>query len=385
MKDFLQKIYGRFSNDIGIDLGTANTLVYLAGKGIVVNEPSVVAVNEKTGRVVAVGREAKEMLGRTPAHIKAVRPLVDGVISDFEVTEEMISYLVRKAEEFSKKTLGPRVVVGVPSGVTNVEVRAVRDATRNAGAREVYIVEEPMAGAIGIRLPIHEPIGSMIIDIGGGTTDIAVISLGGIVRSKNIKIAGDKLNNDIISYIRNEFKILIGEKTAEEIKIAVGAVMPREALETPIRGRDLITGLPREVIITDSDIREAIGPSIDILVEATREVLETTPPEILSDVMRRGAYLVGGGALIKGIDELISHTLQIPVHIADDPLTALDNVILTPHWLPSTHRAVRLIGTAMGDGILRAARGQVPENVVNPGVLKRPGFRSKLERFAVNC
>jgi rod shape-determining protein MreB len=323
MNDFLQKIYGRFSNDIGIDLGTANTLVYLAGHGIVVNEPSVVAVNEKTGRVVAVGREAKDMLGRTPAHIKAIRPLVDGVISDFEVTEEMISYLVRKAEEYSKKTLGPRVVVGVPSGVTNVEVRAVRDATRNAGAREVYIVEEPMAGAIGIRMPIHEPIGSMIIDIGGGTTDIAVISLGGIVRSKNIKIAGDKLNNDIISYIRNEFKILIGEKTAEEIKIAVGAVMPREALETPIRGRDLITGLPREVVITDSDIREAMGQSVDILVEAAQEVLETTPPEILSDVMRRGAYLVGGGALIKGLDELISHTLQIPIHIADDPLTAI--------------------------------------------------------------
>ncbi|MDR3558026.1 MAG: rod shape-determining protein [Candidatus Pacebacteria bacterium] len=323
MNQLLQKLYGRFSNDIGIDLGTANTLVYLAGHGIVVNEPSVVAVNEKTGRVVAVGREAKDMLGRTPAHIKAVRPLVDGVISDFEVTEELISYLVKKAEEFSKKTLGPRVVVGVPSGVTNVEVRAVRDATRNAGAREVYIVEEPMAGAIGIRLPVHEPVGSMVIDIGGGTTDIAVISLGGIVRSKNIKIAGDKLNNDIISYIRNEFKILIGEKTAEEIKIAVGAVVPREALETPIRGRDLITGLPREVVITDSDIREAMGASMDILVQAAQEVLETTPPEILSDVMRRGAHLVGGGALIKGLDELIAHTLQIPIHIADDPLTAI--------------------------------------------------------------
>src|ERR1035437_4315258 len=210
-KNLKQRFYEYMSNDIGIDLGTANTLVYLRGHGIVVNEPSVVAVNEKTGRVVAVGTGAKDMLGRTPAHITAVRPLVDGVISDFEVTEEMIAYLVKKAEEYSKKTLGPRVVVGVPSGVTNVEIRAVRDATRNAGAREVYIVEEPMAGAIGIRLPIHEPIGSMVIDIGGGTTDIAVISLGGIVRSKNINIAGDKLNNDIISYIRNEFKILIGE------------------------------------------------------------------------------------------------------------------------------------------------------------------------------
>jgi rod shape-determining protein MreB and related proteins len=263
------------------------------------------------------------MLGRTPTHIVAVRPMVDGVISDFEVTEEMLSYLIKKAESFSKKMLGPRVVVGVPSGVTNVEIRAVRDATRNAGAREVHIVEEPMAGAIGIRLPIHEPVGSMIIDIGGGTTDIAVISLGGIVRSKNLKIAGDKLNNDIISYIRNEFKILIGEKTAEFVKMTVGVVTPGEPLETTVKGRDMITGLPREVVITDSDVREAIAQSIDILVDSAREVLETTPPEILADVMHRGVYLVGGGALIKGIDTLLSKTLKIPVYIADDPLTAI--------------------------------------------------------------
>jgi rod shape-determining protein MreB len=207
--------------------------------------------------------------------------------------------------------------------VTNVEVRAVRDATKNAGAREVYIVEQPMAGAIGIRLPIHDPVGSMIIDIGGGTTDIAVISLGGIVRSKNLKIAGDKLNNDIISYIRNEFKILIGETTAEQVKKDVGAVIPGEPLETTIRGRDLITGLPREVIITDSDIREAIGQSIDTLLEATKEVLETTPPEILADVMKRGIHLVGGGALIKGLDTLLLETLNIPITIAEEPLTAI--------------------------------------------------------------
>jgi rod shape-determining protein MreB len=219
--------------------------------------------------------------------------------------------------------LGPRVVVGVPSGVTNVEIRAVRDATRNAGAREVYIVEEPMAGAIGIRLPIHDPVGSMVIDIGGGTTDIAVISLGGIVRSKNLKIAGDKLNNDIISYIRNEFKILIGEKTAEHVKMTIGQVVPDEAMETTVRGRDLITGLPREVIITDSDIREAMAQSMDTLVEAAKEVLETTPPEILSDVMHRGIHLVGGGALIKGLDKLLFEAIKIPVHIADDPLTAI--------------------------------------------------------------
>jgi len=323
MKEFKEKIYIYLSNDIGIDLGTANTLVYLKGHGIVVSEPSVVAVNQKTGRVVAVGKEAKDMLGRTPPHIIAVRPLVDGVISDFEVTEEMISYLVKKAELYSKKILGPRVVVGVPSGVTNVEVRAVKDATRNAGAREVYIIEEPMAGAIGIRLPIHEPVGSMIIDIGGGTTDIAIISLGGIVRSKNLKIAGDRLNNDIISYIRNEFKILIGEKTAEHIKITIGNVISKESMETTVRGRDLITGLPREVVITDSDIREAIGTSIEALVESAKEVLETTPPEILSDVMNRGIHLVGGGALIKGLDALLSSSLKLPVYISEDPLTAI--------------------------------------------------------------
>jgi len=314
----------RFSNDIGIDLGTANTLVYVRGKGIVVNEPSVVAVNQKTGQVVAVGSAAKEMLGRTPQHIIAIRPLVDGVISDFEITEEMLSYLIKRASEYlPKKFLGPRVVVGVPSGVTNVEVRAVRDATKNAGAREVYIVEQPMAGAIGIRMPVHEPVGSMIIDIGGGTTDIAIISLGGIVRSSNLKIAGDKLNNDIISYIRNEFKILIGETTAEQVKIAVGSVVADEPLETTIRGRDLITGLPREVVITDSDIREAMAQSIDALVECAREILETTPPEILADVMKRGVFLVGGGALIKGLDVLLMETLKLPVTVAEDPLTAI--------------------------------------------------------------
>lgn len=324
LKAHKEKILAKLSNDIGIDLGTANTLVYVRGKGIVVNEPSVVAVNVKTGQVVAVGSSAKDMLGRTPTHITAVRPLVDGVISDFEVTEEMLSYLIRRAGEFMpKKMLGPRVVVGVPSGVTNVEVRAVRDATKNAGAREVYIVEQPMAGAIGIRLPIHDPVGSMVIDIGGGTTDIAVISLGGIVRSKNIKIAGDRLNNDIISYIRNEFKILIGESTAEHVKKTVGAVVPDESLETTIRGRDLITGLPREVVVTDSDIREAMNQSIETLVEASREVLETTPPEILADVMKRGVYLVGGGALIKGLDALLKENLKLPVYIADDPLTAI--------------------------------------------------------------
>lgn len=312
------------SNDIGIDLGTANTLVYVAGKGIVLNEPSVVAVNQKTGQVVAVGTDAKAMLGRTPGHIVAVRPLVDGVISDFEVTEEMITYLLNKAQRDNKKLLGPRVVVGVPSGITNVEIRAVRDATKNAGASEVHIVEEPMAAAVGARLPIMEPVGNMVIDIGGGTSDIAVISLGGVVRSKNLRIAGDKLNNDIISYIRNEFKILIGEKTAEAIKISIGCILPaEEPLEARVKGRDLISGLPREVVVTDSDIREAISQSINTLIESVKEVLETTPPEILSDVMQRGIHLAGGGALIIGLPEIIEEYTKIRTHVVPDPLTAV--------------------------------------------------------------
>ncbi len=318
-----EKIYQSFSNDIGIDLGTANTLVYLRGHGIVINEPSVVAVNQKTGQIVAVGTEAKNMLGRTPAHIKAVRPIVDGVISDFEVTEEMLSYLIGKAEKISPKFFRPRVVVGVPSGITNVETRAVYDAAKSAGAREVHIIEEPMAAAIGIRLPIKDPVGSMIIDIGGGTTDVAVISLSGIVRSNNLKIAGDRLNNDIISYLRDEFKLLIGEKTAESVKIAIGAVISGAFMEAEVRGRDLVTGLPREVIVTDSDLREAMSQSINNLIDGIREVLETTPPEILSDVMNRGIVLVGGGALIQGLDVLLQSVLKIPVYVADDPLSAV--------------------------------------------------------------
>jgi len=324
IRGWFDQLRGILSSDIGIDLGTANTLVYVPGKGVVLNEPSVVAVNQKTGQVVAVGAEAKRMLGRTPGHIEAVRPLVDGVISDFEVTEEMISYLVKKAIKENRNVLGPRVVVGVPSAVTNVESRAVRDATINAGARQVYIVEEPMAAAIGIRLPVNDPVGNMIIDIGGGTSDIAVISLGGIVRSKNLKIAGDRLNSDIAGYIRSEFKILIGERTAEDIKLKVSNMVPGgDPIEAPVRGRDLVTGLPREVIITDADIREAIGHSIGALVESTKEVIESTPPEIIADVMKRGIYLVGGGALIKGLDELLEAELQIPIHVAQEPLTAV--------------------------------------------------------------
>lgn len=319
----LKKFYKLFSNDIGIDLGTSNTLVYLKGHGIVINEPSVVAVNQKTNQIVAVGVKAKEMLGKTPGHIRAVRPLVDGVISDFEVTEEMLSYLINKADKFAKKIARPRVVVGVPTGSTNVETRAVYDAARSAGAREVYLVEEPMAAAIGVRVPIKEAVGSMIIDIGGGTTDIAVIALGGIVKSKNLKIAGDKLNQDIISYMRDEFKIMIGENTAEAVKVSIGSVIEGEYMEAEIRGRDLLTGLPREVIVTDTDIREALTPSIREFIEGVKDVLETTPPEVLSDIMHRGILLSGGGALLSGLAPLLQAILKIPVYVVDDPLTAV--------------------------------------------------------------
>ena len=319
----LEKFYRMFSNDIGIDLGTANTLVYLKGHGIVINEPSVVVVNQKTGQIVAVGNEAKQMLGRTPGHVRAVRPIVDGVISVFEVTVVMITYLLNKTEKISKKFIHPRVVVGVPTGITNVEIRAVEDAARSAGAREVYIVEEPMAAAVGIRMPVLDAVGSVIVDIGGGTTDVAVISLAGVVCSKNIKIAGDLLNSDITNYMKDEFKLLIGERTAENVKIAIGSVAEGEPMEAEVRGRDLVTGLPRQVIVTDADIREAILPSVMALVDGIKEVLETTPPELLSDIINRGLVLSGGGALIKGFDSLLQGALKIPVYVAEEPLTAV--------------------------------------------------------------
>jgi rod shape-determining protein MreB len=318
-----KKFYKMFSNDIGIDLGTANTLVYLKGHGIVINEPSVVVVNQKTGQIVAVGAEAKQMLGRTPGHIRAVRPIVDGVISDFEVTEEMLTYLINKTEKISKKFIRPRVIVGVPTGITNVEIRAVEDAARSAGAREVYIIEEPMSAAIGIRLPVKDAVGSVIVDIGGGTTDVAVISLSGVVRSKNLKIAGDLLNTNIMNYMKDEFKLLIGERTAENIKIAIGSVLEGSAMEAEVRGRDLVTGLPRQVIVTDSDIREAILPSVLSLVDGIKEVLETTPPELLSDIIHRGLVLSGGGALLRGLDVMIQNAIKIPIYVAEDPLTAV--------------------------------------------------------------
>ena len=321
----LNKLFGHFSHDIGIDLGTANTLIYVRGRGIVINEPSVVAVNQKTGQIVAIGAEAKRMVGRTPAYITASRPLVAGVVSDFEITEEMLKYFIKKVHEETFSLFPrPRVVVGIPSGVTEVEKRAVEDAAKNAGAREVYLVEEPMAAAIGVRLPVQEAIGSMVVDIGGGTTDIAVISLGGIVVSKDLRVAGDKLNEDIIRFARDEFKLLLGERTAEDIKIAIGSAYELEdPLEALMRGRDLVTGLPKEILVDDSDVRRALRHSINVLVNAIKGTVEETPPELVADIMHRGIFLVGGGSLLRGLDRLIAEETKIPVHVAEDPLTAV--------------------------------------------------------------
>ncbi|MDZ7726142.1 MAG: rod shape-determining protein [Candidatus Campbellbacteria bacterium] len=313
-----------FRNDIGIDLGTANTLVYVHPKGIVIDEPSVVAVNKKTGRVVAVGKKAREMVGRTPAHIEAINPLVDGVISDFEIAEEMLAHLLRRAREHTSSFIPPRVLVGVPSGITNVEIRAVRDAAKNAGARSVNIIEEPMAAAIGIGLPVLEANGNMVVDIGGGTTDIAVISLGGIVQSKNLRVAGDHLNQDIIRFLKEKYKLQIGEKTAENIKIELGSVVDeKKPLSAKARGRDLVTGLPKEIEVTDSDVKEAILVSIEKLIEAVKNVVETMPPEVMSDIMKRGIYITGGGALLRGLDSVLESFIKVPFYLTDDPLTTV--------------------------------------------------------------
>ena len=318
-----KKIFNRFSNDIGIDLGTTNTLVSLAGKGIVINEPSVVAINNKTSKIVALGREAKNMMGRTPEHIKVVRPIIDGVISDYEVTEEFLSYLINKANSLNKKFLGPRVVVGIPIGITDVEIRAVEDAAISAGAREVFIIEEPAAAAIGMGLSVHTPTGSLIVDIGGGTSDIAILSLSGIVLRKSLKIAGDKMNQDIVSYIKSQYKVLIGEKTAEEIKIEIGSALPdniHDVHDMSVKGRDLVTGLPKEIIINDADVREAMYPSIISIIDATKELLEVAPPEVLGDILRDGIIMTGGGALIKNIDKLFETQLKVKTIVSTHAL-----------------------------------------------------------------
>lgn len=319
------RFFGVFSQDLGIDLGTANTLVYQRQKGIVMNEPSVVALNTKTKQVLAIGSAARKMVGKTPLHIVATRPLRDGVISDFEITEQMLRYFIARAHAHSVAFLArPRVVIGIPSGVTDVERRAVEDAAMRAGARRVFLIEEPMAAAIGARLPVQDATGNLIVDIGGGTTEVAVISLGGVVVSRSMRIAGDELNEDIVRFARDEFNLLLGERTAEEIKIAIGSAweLP-EPLEIPMRGRDLITGLPKEVIVNDTQIRQAITRSVRIIVNHVKATVEETPPELLADLMERGIVMTGGGALLRGLDQLVSSVTQIPVKVTDDPLTAV--------------------------------------------------------------
>ena len=323
----LNKILGKFSKDVGIDLGTANTLVYVKDKGIVINEPSVVAVNKKTGQILAIGKEARKMVGKTPAHIVVTRPLVDGVVSDFETTEQMLKYFIEKVHKDGFTLFPrPRVVVGIPSGVTEVEKRAVIDATINAGAREAYLIDEPMAAAIGARLPVQEPAGNMIVDIGGGTTEVAVISLGGVVVSRSLRIAGDEMNEDIIRYARNEHNLLLEERTAEDTKINIGNAYRQDkdkAEEMPIRGRDLISGLPKEVYLTEDEARRAMAKSIKIIINNVKSAVEEAPPELVGDIMQKGIILAGGGGLIKGLNKLISEQTEMPVHKMEDPLTAV--------------------------------------------------------------
>ena len=320
----LNAFLGLFSHDIGIDLGTANTLVMVRGKGIVINEPSVVAVNKKTRKVLAIGTEAKRMVGRTPANIVAVRPLKDGVISDFDVTEQMLKYFISKVHDRFGSLPKPRVVVGIPSGVTEVEKMAVHDATRSAGARECHLIEEPMAAAIGAGLPVTEPTGSMIIDIGGGTTEVAVISLGGIVVARSIRIAGDEMDEDIVAYARQKHNLLIGERMGEEVKISAGSAWPlAEERMVTLRGRDLVSGLPKAIEISSVEVRDAISGSVAAIVEAVKTTIEETPPELLADLMAGGIALAGGGALLEGLDTRLSHETRMRVYVADDPLTCV--------------------------------------------------------------
>ena len=318
------KFLDYFSKNIGIDLGTANSLVYVAGRGIVVREPSIAAINNKTNQVLAIGDEAKKMVGRTPAHITIIRPLVNGVISDFEMTQEMLKYFFKKIDAEKNIFHYHRAVIGVPTGLTEVERKSVEDAVIGAGAHKAYVMEEPLAAALGARLPIEEPTASMIIDIGGGTTEIAVISMGGIVTSKSLKVAGDKLIADIIRFSREEFKLIIGEPTAEELKIVIGTAIPvDQKLEMPVRGRDMTTGLPKEIIFKDSFVRAAIARSLKTMVDSTREVMEITPPELVGDILKNGIYMCGGGSLLKGMDKLIEKELLVPVKIIDEPMTAV--------------------------------------------------------------
>ncbi|MCX7913451.1 MAG: rod shape-determining protein [Thermodesulfovibrionales bacterium] len=320
---FFQKLLGAFSNDLAIDLGTANTLVYVKGKGIICNEPSVVVLRKDNKRPVAVGIEAKEMLGKTPSNIISIRPMKDGVIADFDATQEMLKYFIKKAHN-RRSFISPRIIIGVPSGITQVEQRAVKDAAAASGAREVYLIEEPMAAALGVGLPVGEPSGNMIVDIGGGTTDVAVISIDGIVYSKAVRVGGDKMDEAIMAYIKRKYNLMIGERSAENIKIQIGSAYPLSQPESmEVKGRDLISGIPKAIRVNDTEIREALQESINVILETIKVTLENTPPELGADIVDRGIVLAGGGALLRGLDVLIKEHTGVPVVLADDPLTAV--------------------------------------------------------------
>jgi rod shape-determining protein MreB len=325
LKKSVNYILGLFSNDMGIDLGTATTLVFVKGEGVVLCEPSVVAIERGTSHVLAVGEEAKRMLGRTPGNIIAIRPMKDGVISDFEITEAMLRYFIKKVHH-RKVLVRPRIVIAIPSGITEVEKRAVKDSAERAGAREVFLIEEPIAAAIGVGLPIQEPIGNMIIDIGGGTTEIAVISLCGTVFSKSIRIGGDEMNEAVIEYLKKTYNLMVGERTAEEIKIKIGSAYPlEEEMSMEVKGRDLVAGLPKTVTITSEEIRESLQEPLRAILEVIKISLERTPPELAADLIDHGIVMAGGGSLLKGLDKLISEETGLPVHITDDPVTAVAN------------------------------------------------------------
>ncbi len=322
---FFSKIMGWFSNDLAIDLGTANTLVYMKGKGIVCNEPSVVVVRKDTKKVVAVGAEAKRMLGKTPANIYAIRPMKEGVIADFDATGEMLKYFIAKVHN-RRSFVSPRVIIGVPSGITQVEQRAVKDAAQASGAREVYLIEEPMAAALGVGLPVGEPYGNMIVDVGGGTTDIAVISLDGIVISKVARVGGDKMDEAIMAYIKRRYNLMIGDRTSETIKVEMGSACKfdhREPKTMEIKGRDLVSGIPKTFTINEDEIMEALQEPVNIIIETIKVALENTPPELAADIVDRGIVLAGGGALLSGLDILIRESTGLPVSVAEDPLTAV--------------------------------------------------------------
>jgi rod shape-determining protein MreB len=322
-KKIFNYIVGLFSNDMGVDLGTATTLVYVKGEGVVLCEPSVVAIERGTSHVLAVGEEAKRMLGRTPGNIIAIRPMKDGVIADFEITEAMLRYFIKKVHH-RRVLVRPRIVIAIPSGITEVEKRAVKDSAERAGARDVFLIEEPIAAAIGVGLPIQEPIGNMVIDVGGGTTEIAVISLAGVVFSKSIRIGGDEMDEAIIEYLKKTYNLMVGERTAEDIKIKIGSAYPlEEEMTLEVKGRDLVAGLPKMVTVTSEEIREALQEPLRAILEITKISLERTPPELAADLIDRGVVMAGGGSLLRGIDKLISEETGLPVHIADDPLTAV--------------------------------------------------------------